>query len=139
MNSFQQPVATEPSMGTLHMLAEADITNGWDITDGTISDTWENGDFSDSVPEGTKGIYGFFVIYSTSLLDTTVLCVRPEGGSHSAIRSELLWVAAERGAAGLRGGLPLSVVAPNGQFEYRRYSSGYPISQFYFRLLGYYL
>ncbi len=121
------------------MLAESNINTGWDIFDGSISDTWENADMSGVVPAGTKGLLGFTGIYTTDAQDRMLLCIRPEGSTYSTTRAETLWMQGEQGAAQLWWGGPLTIVAPDGQFEYRRYSSSYVISSFYYRLLGYYL
>ena len=51
-NSWQQPVAGEPSLGTLHWLSAA---AGYSVNAGTAN-TWTDVDVSSKVPAGTKAV-----------------------------------------------------------------------------------
>ena len=141
MNSWQQPVSGEPSAGTLHFIPEASRAQSeYDLADTSVSDTWEECDLSAKVPVGTTAVYGLMNIYGSDATDVPVLCVRDGAGSETdTTKTFTMRIAAEQGAAALRMGTPVTIKATNGVFDYRRFSSSYPVNTLAFILWGYYL
>ena len=112
-----------------------------DINDSSITDTWELADLSSYVKKGTKAVYGYAQAYTSSANDALLLTVKGYGEASDANvkgRNWLIRIHAQLGAGNLWIGCPTVIYAPDGKFEYRRYSSSYPIDQFVFYLWGYY-
>jgi hypothetical protein len=132
MNSWQQPVATEPSVGTLHLIDEDSRVRA--VNDSSVTDTWEEADLSDYVPRGTRGLYGFLQI-TTDTDNQGVLLVR-DGASMTTNRTNTRIIRVDAGGA---WGAMAIIKATNGIFDYVRLSSDHEIDAFQFWLWGYYL
>ena len=135
------PVSGEPSLGTLHLIKAADRSSSYDLNDGSVSTTWESVDLSALVPAGTKAVFGYIYIHTTSANDQMVLLTR-EGGSAdtNTTRTRTIRLQAEIGASGsiLYAGL-MTIMAPDGQFDYREFSATFPVDTLLFLLWGYYI
>jgi hypothetical protein len=126
--------------GTLHIIKEADRSSALDVNDTSVGDTWEEADFSSMVPNGTKAILVNMFIYTTSSNDKSMLLIRSGDSSDTnTTRTRVLRVRAQLGASGLGVGAAIIIRAENGIFDYRRYSSTYPITSVQISLHGYYL
>jgi hypothetical protein len=133
-----QPVSGQPSLGKLHMIAEASRVN-WDVNDSTITDTWEECDLSARVPNGTTALYGVMNVSTTNAADLAVICIRDGAGSTTSVsKTETLACAAELGAANTQIFASVTIKATNGVFDYRRYT-GFTVNQFLYSMWGYYL
>lgn len=123
-----------------HMISAADRTKIPSISDFSISDTWETADYSNYVRKGTKALYGYIEINSDATNDAQLLITRGYGETvpYTSGGTWILRLHSEIGASGFSYiGLMAIIYAPDGKFEYRRYSSTYPIRKLYFRLHGY--
>lgn len=74
-NSWEQPVANEPSLGTWHPIATD--TSGWKLTQVTVAGTWYDIQFTEA-PVGAKAIIAF-VSNGTALLAN--IYTRPKGSA----------------------------------------------------------
>jgi hypothetical protein len=126
-------------VGTLKIIPADDRSAS--LTDSSVSDTWETADFSSYVRKGTKALLLYTWIRTDSTQDRTILVTRGDGESQGAnSRTQTLRVEAEIGNSGyIYTGAPIIIYAPDGKFDYRRYSSIYPISQLYCNLWGYFI
>jgi hypothetical protein len=126
-------------VGTLKLIPADDRSAS--LTDSSVSDTWETADFSSYVRKGTQALLLYTYIKSDSTQDRTLLVTRGDGESQGANNlTQTLRVEAEIGNSSLiYTGAPIIIYAPDGKFDYRRYSSSYPISQLYCVLWGYFI
>ena len=125
---------------TLHLIPSSDRTVTSDVSDGSVSDTWESADLSALVPNGTIAIYGSILIDTANAGDISFLLVR-EGGSSdtNTLRTRVQGIGAEIGAATIIDNLSMAIIlAPNGTFDYRRLT-GTTVDTFLFSLWGYFL
>ena len=65
MNSFQQPIAGEISVGTYKYIENQDITTLYEDMTPT-EESWYEIDFSPYVPHGTKMVRATVLLYSTN-------------------------------------------------------------------------
>jgi hypothetical protein len=134
-----------PFMGFLHMLEVDSRTDGYDITDTSIDDTWEEGDLSALLPaaylHSIRWVRCRIQMTSTDTKDTAIICARHKGSSATVGQSYLLRLVAEIGASGVGMGASGMVDIPvrDGIFEYRRYSADHPVSSLNVQLWGYYV
>jgi hypothetical protein len=141
-NSWQAPVNSEPSVGTLHLLEESARNSSYDLSDSSVGDSYELCDLSSKVPVGTKAIIGFIQIESIGGDERTILRVRNYGSSETdSVRVRIARLHAERNATGgsIVLGMPIIIKATTGKWEYRREDATYSIATLDFVLWGYYL
>ncbi len=139
MNSWQQPDSNIPSVGTLHLLDEADRNGSWDLDDSSVSTSWETADFSEDsrVPGDAWAFYGLCQVHGGTNVSTD-LWIRHYGSSEtSATRLRTLFCKDEEGSA-FANGIPIIIIVRDGQFQYRAYASA-AVDRFLFNLWGYYL
>jgi len=134
-----------PFMGFPHMLDPDDRTDGYDITDASVSDTWEEGNLSALLPpeylHSIRWARCRVQLVSTNTADSAIICARHKGSAATVEQSYLIRIAAEVGAsaAGIGTGQIVDIPVRDGIFEFRRYSASHPIGGAYFQLWGYYV
>jgi hypothetical protein len=121
------------------MIPEARRNSAWDLNDSTVTDTWEEVDLSDRVPNGTKAILGLLII--TGSADQKILLLRSgESGETDNLKTRSLRIEAANDSGGITSlQVVVTIMAPNGVFDYRRLSSSWPIDDLKFHLRGYYI
>jgi hypothetical protein len=126
-------------VGTLKLIPADDRSAS--LNDTSVSDTWETADFSSYVRKGTQALLLYTFIRTDSTQDRTLLVTRGDGESQGAnFYTQTLRLYAEIGNSGyIYIGAPIIIYAPDGKFDYRRFSSTYPISQLYCMLWGYFI
>jgi hypothetical protein len=128
--------------GNLHLIPQDDLpttTGDANISDTSVSTSWEEADMSGALPNGVKAVLMYVEIRLSTADDKSILLTRASGDS----AGEVLGVFAQRieaqlGASGYIhvGGYIIQRVV-NGKFEYRHFTS-WPISRVRFFLRGYY-
>ena len=141
-NSWEKPAgnfADHVQLGKLTIIPGDDWDSSAYVYDVSVSDTWEEADFSGYVPPGVNGLYVYIYILTSSANDQSLLLVRGDGETGGTGRAQrALRISAEQGANDIVVGTAISIYAPGGIFDYRRYSSAYPIDSLNFVLRGYY-
>jgi len=145
MNSWQTgKEESHINIGEFVMIPPDDRGAGYDIGDSTVTDTWELADLSDIVPKGTKAVYVYIGITTSSTNDRSILLTKNynsiEIGTDAGLPGTYTSIIyAELGAYNLYLGIRNIIMAENGKFYYRRYASTHPIDYLYFKLLGYFI
>jgi len=146
MNSWQTgKEESHINLGEFVMIPPDDRGTSWDLSDTSVTDTWELADFSSLVPKGTKGLYIFINFTSSDAQDKTMVVIKDF--ESSSIGTGIGWpgtgtipLDAEIGASGqIAIGARCIILAQNGKFYYRRYNSGYVVDNLYFKVYGYFI
>jgi hypothetical protein len=106
-------------------------------TDSTVGDTWELADFSSDVRKGTAAVLVWATVYN-GVGAKILLQLRAYGETTGQTDTKAHSLRLEATGANWIGSDKI-VLAPNGKFEYVRYSSAFAIDTLTFFLWGYYL
>ena len=129
------PVAGEESLGTPHFISLVDTPS--QHSDTTVSDTWETVDYSLYVPSNTKGLL-LYLDVTNSGSGAMLYCLR----DYEEAYADLLHTRAGGNTSNVSNISTRNIIpvkATGGKFQYRRYSSSYPITTFACEIRGYYI
>jgi len=125
--------------GGLYMIPVLSRTDGYDLTDNSVSDTWEQTAFSGLYPAGVKMLWARIQLIGAAAEDTAILCTSPDNTATVA-QAYQMRISAEIGAANYAVASGNAIlVDSDGQFYYRRYASTHPVDTVGFQIHGYWM
>ena len=144
MNSFQQPVAGEHSVGTLHLIPEENRPPGWVFGPGT-STSFTDVNFSAYVPAGVKALLlQYAVIFDgNNVADYNGYNLRKRGSTETNVYKTVSVVA---GYTNLASGVKMQHYGEvtcgcdsSGYIQYRTYNGVTNHGALYLNITGYYI
>lgn len=144
MNSWQQPVSGEPSVGTLHLIPEEDRPTSWVLSVGAAT-SYTDVNFSAYVPVGVKALYLNYAIswVGDGVADYSGWNLIKKGSSPTSYQQSVQILDYHQNlTSGIRRqiyGVVTVGCDANGYIQYRFYNGNTAVGALYLAPLGYYI